>query len=324
MATTCCQYGFDEWEQGDYETWMRLVSCLVFSWLGFCAGAAELVRVATYNVENYILRSNETRSIKAPESCAKVREHLLAIKADVVALQELGGAEALEDIRSGLKTAGLDYEHSEIVYGWDTNIQVGVLSRFPIVARRPHTNESYLLQGRRFQVGRGFLEVDIRVNPQYTFTLMTTHLKSRRQVAEGDEAEMREQEAILLREKIDARLNANRDVNLVVLGDFNDVRDARSTRAVLGRGRTALIDARPAERNGDNLPNPIPRYDPRNITWTHFYGKEDSYSRIDYVLLSPGLAREWVKEECYVFTAPNWGLASDHRPVVAAFRAENQ
>jgi endonuclease/exonuclease/phosphatase family metal-dependent hydrolase len=222
-------------------------------------------------------------------------------------LQELGGADALHDIQQGLKSGGQEYAHSEIVYGWDTNIQVAVLSRFPIVARRPHTNDSYLLQGRRFHVGRGFLEVDIRVDPQYTFTLMTTHLKSRRVVAEGDEAEMREQEGILLREKIDARLTANRDVNLVVLGDFNDVRDARSTRAVLGRGRSALVDTRPAERNGDNLPNPIPRYDPRNITWTHFFGKEDSYSRIDYILLSPAMAREWVKEESYVFTTANWG-----------------
>ena len=303
---------------------MRVLSLTVVLCL-FTLGAsgAELFRVATYNVENYILRSNETRSIKPPESRAKIREHLLAIKADVIALQELGGADALQDFQQGLKSGGLDYAHSEIVYGWDTNIQVAVLSRFPIVARRPHTNDSYLLQGRRFHVGRGFLEVDIRVNPQYTFTLMTTHLKSRRQVAEGDEADMREQEGILLREKIDARLNGNRDVNLIVLGDMNDVRDARSTRAVLGRGRTALVDTRPAERNGDNLPNPIPRYDPRNITWTHFFGKEDSYSRIDYILLSPAMAREWVKEESYVFTTANWGLASDHRPVVAAFRPEN-
>lgn len=298
--------------------------CLLISFsIAWCsASGAELFRVATYNVENYLLRSNETRSIKPPESRAKVREHLLAIKADVVALQEVGGADALLDIQQGLRTAGLQYGHSEITFGWDTNIQVAVLSRFPIVARRSHTNASYLLQGRRFHVSRGFLEVDIQVNPEYTFTLLTTHLKSRRQVAQADEAEMREQEAILLREKIDARLQAGRDINLVVLGDLNDVRDSTSTRVVLGRGRNALVDTRPAERNGDNLPNPIPRYDPRNITWTHFYGKEDTYSRIDYVLVSPGMAREWVKEESYVFTTANWGLASDHRPVVAAFRAE--
>src|SRR5687768_12120888 len=299
---------------------MAVLLCL----LSLGAPGAELFRVATYNVENYILRSNETRSIKPPESRAKIREHLLAIKADVIALQELGGADALHDIQQGLKSAGLDYAQSEIVHGWDTNIQVAVLSRFPIVARRSHTNESYLLYGRRFHVGRAFLEVDIQPNAQYTFTLITTHLKSRRQVAEGDEAEMREQEAILLREKIDALLNRNREVNLVVLGDLNDVRDSKSTRAVLGRGRNALIDTRPAERNGDNLPNPIPRYDPRNITWTHFYGKEDTYSRIDYVLVSPAMAREWVKDESYIFTAANWGLASDHRPVVVGFRAENK
>lgn len=304
---------------------MRLLAFAAFFWLS--AGlllAADLFRIATYNVENYLLQSNDTRVAKPVESRAKVREHLLALKADVIALQEVGGAAALQDIRQAVASGGLNYAHSEIAFGWDTNIQVAVLSQFPITARRSHTNDSYLLQGRRLHVSRGFLEVDIQVNPQYSFTLMTTHLKSRRAVAVGDEAEMREQEAILLREKIDARLNGSREVNLVVLGDLNDVRDAKSTRAVIGRGRNALIDTRPAERNGDNLPNPIPRYDPRNVTWTHFFGKEDTYSRVDYILVSPAMAREWLKEETYVFTAANWGLASDHRPIMAGFRADDR
>ena len=146
-------------------------------------------------------------------------------------------------------------------------------------------------------------------------------LKSRRPVAEGDEAEMREQEAILLREHVDARLKSGPNANLVVLGDFNDTKDAKSTRALLGRGKTALVDTRPAERNGDNQPNPNPRWDPRNITWTYYYAKEDTYSRFDYLLLSPGMAREWVTSETYIATIPNWGIASDHRPIVATFEA---
>jgi endonuclease/exonuclease/phosphatase family metal-dependent hydrolase len=286
--------------------------------------AAETFRVATYNVENYLDQPLGTRPVKSADAKAKVRESLRALKADVVALQEMGTTNALLELRASLKSEGLDYPFWEHVTGWDTNIHVAVLSKFPITARRPHTNESFLLFGRRFRVNRGFLEVDLKVNDRYSFTLMTTHLKSRRPVPEADEAELREQEAIRLREKIDALLAARPNVNLVVLGDLNDTQDTISTRAVIGRGKNALTDTRPAERNGDNLPNPNPRYDPRNITWTHYYGKEDSYSRIDYLLLSRGMAREWNKEETYILTLPNWGIGSDHRPLVATFMAEDR
>lgn len=286
--------------------------------------AAESFRVATYNVENYLDQPLGTRPAKSAEAKAKVRESLRALKADVVALQEMGTTNAFLELRASLKDEGLDYPFWEHVTGWDTNIHVAVLSKFPITARRPHTNESFLLFGRRFRVSRGFAEVDIKVNDRYSFTLMTTHLKSRRPVPEADEAELREQEAIRLREKIDALLTARPNVNLVVLGDLNDTQDTVSTRTVLGRGKNALVDTRPAERNGDNLPNPNPRYEPRNISWTHYYGKEDSYSRIDYLLLSRGMAREWSKDETYILALPNWGTGSDHRPLVASFTANDR
>ncbi len=286
--------------------------------------AAEVFHVATYNLENYLHVPLGTRPVKSLEGRAKIRESLRAIKADVVALQEVGGTNVLLELRASLKSEGLDYPFWEHVPGWDTNIQVAVLSRFPITARRPHTNDSFLLFGRRFRVSRGFAEVDIKVSDRYSFTLLTAHLKSRRPVPEADEAEMREQEAQLLREKVDARLAANPNANVIVLGDLNDNQDTKSTRAVIGRGKHALIDTRPAERNGDNQPNPNPRYDPRRITWTHHYGKEDTYGRIDYILLSRGMAREWSKEETYVLAFPNWGTGSDHRPVVAGFIAEDR
>jgi hypothetical protein len=87
----------------------------------------------------------------------------------------------------------------------------------------------------------------------------------------------------------------------------------------MGRGRAALIDTRPAERNGDDQPNSNPRYAPRNITWTYHYGKEDTYSRIDFILISQGMAKTWDKKETYVLALPNWGVGSDHRPIVAGF-----
>lgn len=290
----------------------------------FAVHAAETFTIATYNVENYLDRPAGTRPAKSAEARTKIRENLRAIKPDVVAFQEMGGTNALLELRASLKAEGLDFPYWEHVSGWDTNIHVAVLSRFPIEARRPHARDNYLLQGRRLHVSRGFAEVDIRVNAGYTFTLFTAHLKSKRPIPEADQAEMREQEAVLLREKIDARLKANPHANIIVLGDFNDTKDSKPVRALIGRGKTKLVDTRPSERNGDNTPARNPAYDPPSITWTYFYGKEDTYSRIDYILLSPGMAREWQREGTYVFTTANWGLASDHRPVVAAFVAKEQ
>lgn len=303
---------------------MRFIRWIVFLSLAAAAAAQTKFTVATYNVENFHLRAFGNRQPKPPESRAKVVAHLAAIKPDVLALQEMGEPAALRELQAELKKSGVDLPHLEHVAGWDTNIFVGVLSRFPVTRRNHHTNDSFLLNGRRFYASRGVAEVELEVSPGYRFTLLTTHLKSKRQVAEADETELREQEALQLRKHVDALLAKNPQANVVVCGDFNDTKDARSTRALIGRGNLGLVDTRPAERNGDNLPADRPTWDPRNVTWTHFYGKEDSYSRLDYILLSRGMAREWDKDGSYVFTAPNWGLASDHRPVVCQFTAADK
>ena len=285
---------------------------------------ASTFNVATYNLENYLDHAAGTRPAKTDAARAKIRESIRALHAEVLALQEMGSSNALLELRASLKADGLDYPHWEFVPGFDTNIHVAVLSQFPILARRSHTRDGFLLNGRRFRVSRGFAEVDIQVNPQYRFTLLVAHLKSRRPVPQADEADLREQEALILREKIEARLKASPELNLIVAGDLNDVQNSRSTRAVLGRGKYALIDTRPAEKNGDNQPNPNPRYPPRHVTWTHYYGVEDTYGRIDYILLSRGMAREWNPQGTYVLARPNWGVGSDHRPLVVNITAEDR
>jgi endonuclease/exonuclease/phosphatase family metal-dependent hydrolase len=317
---------FDLSSFAHHDSLMKLSRCFAFvsAFLFVAAIHAERFRISTYNVENYLDAPVEGRDVKKAESRAKVRESILAMKPDIIALQEMGTTNALLELRDALKKDGLDLPYWEHVQGQDPSIHVAILSRFPFTAKHPHTNENFLLNGKRFQVSRGFADVDIRINDKYSFSLITAHLKSRRPVPIADEAELREQEAILLREKIDEHLEKDPNANLIVLGDFNDIRDSKGVRAVLGRGKTKLVDTRPAERNGDNLPNAIPRYDPRNVTWTHFYGKEDTYSRIDYLLLSPGMARESVREETYIATIPNWGLGSDHRPLTATFEAEER
>ena len=219
---------------------------------------AETFRVATYNVESYLDQPTDTRPAKLAAAKAKVRESILALKPDVLALQEMGSTNTLLELRDSFKAEGLDLPYWEHVSGFDTHIHLAILSRFPFTARHPHTNDNFLLSGRRFRVSRGFGEVDIQVNTNYSFTLIAAHLKSKRAVAQADEAEMRLEEAKLLREKVDAHLAANPNANLVVLGDLNDTKDSASTKAVIGRGKHKLVDTRPAERNGDNAPSPNP------------------------------------------------------------------
>ena len=299
--------------------WFR---CGIIGFTLLCASAPadETFRVATYNVENYLDQPTESRHFaKSAEARAKVREGILALRPDVVALEEMGGTNALLELRASLKTDGLDLPFWELVNGADTNIHIAVLSRFPVTARRPHTNDTYLLDGRRRQVSRGFADLDIQAATNFTFTLIAAHLKSRRPVPEADEAEMRRQEANILRSIVDDHLRSDPGARIVVLGDFNDVKSSDSTKAIIGRGKFRLIDTRPAERNGDNATNPVSRFEPRNVNWTHYYGVEDSYSRVDYILLSPAMARDWVKNESYIATIPNWGIGSDHRPLVAGF-----
>lgn len=304
---------------------LRFTICLgaiLSSWNGL---SAEIFRIAAYNVENYLDQPTESRhEVKSAEAKAKVRESILAMKPDVISFEEMGSTNALLDLRDSLKAQGLNFPYWEHITGSDTNIHVAVLSRFPITARRPHTNENFLLGGRRFGVSRGFLEVDIRVNANYSFTLLGVHLKSKRAMAEADEADLRLQEAKLLRERVDAILDANPNANLVVLGDFNDTKGSAPIRTIVGNGRFKLVDTRPAERNGDDPWDPHHGGHQRDVTWTFCYGAEDTYSRIDYILVSPRMAHEWVRNETYVLSLPNWGVASDHRPIVAGFVAEDR
>lgn len=288
------------------------VSCSAF--------AAQTFTVATYNVDTYLDQPTHTRPrIKTAEAKAKVRDVICTINPDVIALEEMGTTNALLELRASLKAKGVDFPYWNYVEGWDTNIHVAVLSKFPIVASHPHTNEEFLLDNRRFHVSRGFAEVELQPAPGVTFTLIAVHLKSRLPDSGTDPDEQRLQEANVLREVINNHFKADPNSKLIVLGDFNDAKDSDALREIIGRGKLKLVDTRPAERNGDHVSSTPPYYEPRDITWTYFYGKDDTYSRIDYILLSPAMARDWLPNETYVSTVANWGVASDHRPIVAAF-----
>ena len=287
--------------------------------------AANTFTVASYNVENYFLSPFGTRKAKPAVSRAKVREAILKIQPDVLALQEIGRRAALNELLAGLKSEGLSYPHIEWVQGPDLAIHLVVLSRFPFAARKSHLNVQYALDRQRFRVSRGFGEVTIRVNDTYKFTLLNAHLKSKRPVPKASQAEMRLSEARELRRIIEERLKADTNANLMVVGDLNDTQDQPAIRTLLGSKAPKLVDLRPCERNGDRAPHQqSAKFIPRRVAWTSFYWKEGSYSRFDYLIASTGMNRELRREGTFVQAMADWGLASDHRLVVSEFFAEER
>ncbi|MBG88573.1 MAG: hypothetical protein CMO80_16960 [Verrucomicrobiales bacterium] len=279
--------------------------------------AQDQFTLATYNVENYLDKEVPGRKVKSEESKLAVRETILKVKPDVLVVQEMGEPSALSELRDSLARRGLNYDHVRLLDAYDRYIHVALLSRFPIVSERHHTNDAFLLEGKRLPVSRGFLEATIAVNDDYQFTLFAAHLKSKRSVHYADESRMRAREATILRKKLESILREQSNANLAVLGDLNDSRDSIPIRTIVGRGKLALKDTRPGESTGIGKP-----IDP-DVTWTYHYDEKDSYTRVDYLLVSRGMAREWIRERSLVLAMPNWIEASDHRLVISTFRARD-
>jgi endonuclease/exonuclease/phosphatase family metal-dependent hydrolase len=279
---------------------------------------AASLTVATYNLEIYLDAPAFDMKPKSREARRHIREAIRQMNPDVLALEEVGAPSALAELRDSLKAEGINFPEAEYVRGRDPNLHVAFLSKFPIVSRHPHTNESFLLQGRRFHPARGFGEIEIEVPGGPPVTLVAAHLKSKRQVGETDQEALRIEEASVLREILDEHLKANPKGYLILLGDLNDGIDTRALKTIMGRGRTKLFDTKPCERNGDSPEAAHGRYQ-RRIAWTHYYAKEELYSRIDYILTSPNLRSYFDPQESYIATLPDWGIASDHRPICARF-----
>jgi hypothetical protein len=69
--------------------------------------ASEPFRVATYNVENLIETATSSRPAKSVEARKKICECILAMRPDVLALQEVGDTNALLSLRGMLRDSGL-------------------------------------------------------------------------------------------------------------------------------------------------------------------------------------------------------------------------
>lgn len=277
--------------------------------------ADEAVTVCSYNLKNWLImdRFNGREVVKSspkPESeKALIVEILTVLKPDILGVCEIGRESDLLELQARLKEAGLDLPHFEVAHGGDDYRQQGLLSHFPIVSRQSKLDLNYELGESILPLQRGILDVGVEIPDGTTLRCLGVHLKSKREVPEGDQSLMRRNEARLLRKHIDAIQEADPDAQILAYGDFNEHRNGPPVRDILGSRSSPgyMADALIRDIDGE--------------VWTHFWDSADSYSRFDYFFLSRSLIPRIDWKKSFVYKRRNFDEASDHRPIILSIGA---
>jgi len=274
---------------------------------------AEGLRFMAYNLENWLTmerRISDRMQLadKPDEQKAAAVRMIVAGKPDVLGVCEIGTQEDVDDLRKRLRDAGWEMPHVAFDPTDGSFRRLALLSRLPIVGRdKPEVSE-YQMLGRWRAMSRPILDATVeRGGSRYRF--VGVHLKSKREVREGDQEEIRRQEAKLLRRHLDAVLKDDPTVRWVAYGDFNDTLRSVAMKTVVGYYRAPTYMTA------------IPCADSKGHRWTHHWQYEDVYSRFDYVLVSPALKAEVDFRQSRILDDPDWELASDHRPLLTIFKA---
>ena len=276
------------------------------------AAHSNSIRFMAYNIENYLTMTRYKKggvkelTSKDPREIKALVEIIVDEKPDILGICEIGTPEDLKDLQTRLKDAGLDLPHTVHAGGSDTTRRLAILSALPITANNSQDNLPFQIEGRERLMGRGILDVTIAL-PNGPTHFVGLHLKSKREVEDLDQAEIRLNEARLARSHCDAILAKDPNARIVVYGDMNDTRKTPPLSALMGQYRSK-------DYIGDVFAK-----DSRGDLWTHFWSYQQQYSRFDWVLVSPSVYPEVSKEHSYIADPENWNDASDHRAVVVTF-----
>jgi endonuclease/exonuclease/phosphatase family metal-dependent hydrolase len=311
--------------------------------------------VGTWNLENLFLPGAEAGPSDERQYEAKLAELARVIgeiDPDVLAVQEVGDPEALEDLRGRL-----DGEwHTETSdFPDERGIRVGFLSRralrrvedvreFPSLLEPVQVDDA---ETKVHEMGRGALKVRVRAAGR-AIDLVTCHLKSKllsypggrfSPRNEGERARyaayalyLRAAEAVTLRALADELLDdQGRERAVILLGDLNDEPAAATTQIPLGPPGSEIGTpgfGRPDQGDGSRLWNLAPLIPAERRFSRVFEGRREL---LDHILVSRALVER--VESAYTGpgeppsitenpTARRDDPVSDHLPVVARFRLD--
>ena len=270
---------------------------------------AESVTVATYNLENYGSANRMTEAgfrpdYPKPEAQKRaLRTVIRGLNADLLFVQEMGSQAHLDELRRDLKAEGFDYPHAALAAAADDDRHLAVLARVPLTAVTTHADLSFAYLGGKAPVKRGVLEATFSTAAG-DVTVFAIHLKSRftERPDDSGSAIRRAGEATAIRDRVLRRFPAPATARFIVLGDCNDSRTSRALAFLQKRGKT---DIATLLTGGDS----------RGEVWSYAYRREETYSRVDHILVSPGLVPAVSDGVARVYDGPGVREASDHRPV---------
>ena len=277
------------------------------------------LRLATFNVENLLMRCDFKRAgvvgaerkinqisnaaeanridavfnVLSEDDRTLTAQALAAARADVCALQEVENLVTLTAFHNRYLGRWTDRPYSERLLheGNDgRGIDVALLSRVPVLRHRSHAGASFGSLGLAPPKGksarsrvfrRDCLEVDI-VKDGRVLTLYICHFKSMHGGRERTRP-IREEEAFAVRTIIERRFAKPEEEDWIILGDLNDYLEIDG-QPVDDHGLHPLVgDGFALDLAMLTVPDGFDR-------WSHHYPKEDTYSALDHILLSPALA----------------------------------
>ena len=285
-------------------------------WLAL-ATCARALTLATYNVENYTVADRMVEGVyrqaypKPEKERAAVVKVIAGIRPDILAVQEMGTQAYLDDFQRELRAAGQDFKFAIVLDAADPDRHVALLSKLPFKEVRRHAKVPTVYQGKRDVVKRGVLEV-IFATSEGDVSVFVVHLKSKRTERPDDpeSAQQRAAEAEAVRDLVLARYPDPAQARFIVCGDWNDTPGTRPIRALQKRGDIELGEIlRAADAHGE--------------AWTHYYRKEDTYSRLDYILVSPALKPSVSTGAAKIWDGAGAADGSDHRAVYVELKLES-
>jgi endonuclease/exonuclease/phosphatase family metal-dependent hydrolase len=278
--------------------------------------ASAALTVAAYNVENYTLANRMVDGVYRPaypkpeKEKAALRQVIAGIAPDILAVEEMGPQSFLDDFQRELKSAGQNFPYTALLEAADADRHVAILSKVPFKEVKRHAAVPITYFGQKEMVKRGVLEV-VFATTEGDFSIFVVHLKSKYTERKDDpeSAQQRALEAEAVRDLVLSRYPDPAKGKFMVVGDWNDTRGTRPVQAMQKRGDTIIGELVFAK-------------DSRGEVWTHFFRREDTYSRIDYLMVSPALKSFVAGNRATIGDGPGTSEASDHRPVFLTLRLD--